>query len=109
MATPRRRFSSQSGWASPLPSLPITSVSWAAGDYVFDMALSSAEGRLATIAYDVGSGTGETIITVYDIGSSNSAKKLSEHAIDGEFPLSCAYLENGELAVVTNRSVRKMI
>lgn len=75
-------------------------------DYVFDMALSSAEGRLATIAYDVGSGTGETIITVYDIGSSSSAKKLSEHAIDGEFPLSCAYLENGELAVVTNRSVR---
>ena len=75
-------------------------------DYVFDMSLSSAEGRFATIAYDVGVGTGETIITVYDVGSTNSAKKLYEHSLDGEFPLACAYLKSGELAVVTNRSVR---
>ena len=75
-------------------------------DYVFDMSLSSNNGRLATVAYDVGSGTGETVITVYDVESSNSAKKLSEHSIDGEFPLSCAYLKSGKLAVVTNRSVR---
>lgn len=75
-------------------------------DYVFDMSLSSNNGRLATVAYDVGAGTGETVITVYDVESSNSAKKLSEHSIDGEFPLSCAYLKSGKLAVVTNRSVR---
>ena len=75
-------------------------------DYVFDMSLGSNNGRLATVAYDVGSGTGETVITVYDVESSNSAKKLSEHSIDGEFPLSCAYLKSGKLAVVTNRSVR---
>lgn len=75
-------------------------------DYVFDMATSSSQGRFATIAYDVGSGTGETIITVYDTSSSNTAKKLYEHSIDGEFPLSCAYLDGGALAVVTNGSVR---
>lgn len=75
-------------------------------DYVFDMALSSAEGRFATLAYDVGQGTGETIITVYDVGSSNSAKKLYEHSIEGEFPYACAYLESGELAVLTNQSIR---
>lgn len=75
-------------------------------DYVFDMSLSNTEGRLATIAYDVGAGTGETIITVYDIANQNTAKKLYEHSIDGEFPLSCSYLESGELAVVTNGSIR---
>ena len=75
-------------------------------DYVFDMSLSNTEGRLATIAYDVGAGTGETIITVYDIANQNTAKKLYEHSIDGEFPLSCSYLESGELAVVTNSSIR---
>jgi len=75
-------------------------------DYVFDMALSSSDNRLATIAYDVGTGTGETIVTVYDVKSSNTAKKLFDLSIDGEFPLSCSYLENGKLAVVTNRSIR---
>lgn len=75
-------------------------------DYVFDMSLGNNNGRLATIAYRVGEGTGQTHITVYDIGSSNSAKKISEHSIDSEFPLSCAYLENGKLAVVTNRAIR---
>ena len=75
-------------------------------DYVFDISLSSSEGRLATIASDVGNGTGETIVTVYDVGSASTAKKLFELSIEGEFPLSCAYLENGKLAVVTNGSIR---
>ena len=75
-------------------------------DYVFDMSLSSQEGRLATIAYDVGVGTGETIITFYDVGTSNTAKKLHEHSIQGEFPLSCAYIGGGRLAVVTNGAIR---
>ena len=75
-------------------------------DYVFDMALSSSQGRFATIAYDVGEGIGETIITVYDMSSSSTAKKLYEHSIEGEFPLSCAYLDGGALAVITNGSLR---
>ena len=75
-------------------------------DYIFDMTSSSSAGRLATIAYDVGDGTGETIISVYDTASSNSAKKLYEHSVEGEFPLSCSYLENGDLAVITNGSLR---
>ena len=75
-------------------------------DYVFDMSLNSKDGRLATIAYNVGAGTGETVVTVYDIASSSSAQKLPVHTVDGEFPISCAYLENGELAVVTNGSIR---
>ena len=75
-------------------------------DYVFDMSLNSTDGRLATLAYDVGVGTGQTVVTIYDVASSSSAKTLFEISIDGEFPFSCAYLENGELAVVTNRSIR---
>ena len=73
-------------------------------DYVFDMALSSAEHKLATIAYDVGGGTGQTIIKVSDIKNKN-VKPIQKMVAD-EFPLSCAYLENGYLAVVTNSSIR---
>ena len=75
-------------------------------DYVFDMSLSSTDGRLATIAYDVGMGTGETLVKVYDVASANSARNLFELSIEGEFPLSCAHLDNGRLAVITNRSMR---
>ena len=73
-------------------------------DYVFDMSLSSAEHKLATIAYDVGNGTGQTIIKVCDIKNKNASKL--EEIIADEFPISCEYLENGNLAVVTNSSIR---
>ena len=75
-------------------------------DYVFDMALNSGDGRFATIAYDVGDGTGETIITYYDVANSTTAKKLYEYSIGGEFPMSCSYLKNGNLAVITDQSIR---
>ena len=74
-------------------------------DYVFDMSLNYAESKLATIAYDVGTGTGKTIIKVHSFEKGN-AEKLNPVEYDGEFPLSCAYLENGNLAVVTNSSIR---
>lgn len=73
-------------------------------DYVFDMALSSTEHKLATIAYDVGSGTGQTIIKVRDTKNKNF--QPLQKIIADEFPLSCAYLENGNLAVITNSSIR---
>ena len=75
-------------------------------DYVFDMSLNSSDGRFATVAYDVGVGMGETTVTFYDVASTNSAKKLFECSIDGEFPYACAYLESGNLAVITNQSIR---
>ena len=75
-------------------------------DYVFDMALNSKDGRFATIAYDVGDGTGETIVTHYDVDNTNTAKKLYEYSIGGEFPITCSYLESGELAVITDQSIR---
>lgn len=75
-------------------------------DYVFDMALNSKDGRFATIAYDVGDGTGETIVTYYDVDNTNTAKKLYEYSIGGEFPITCSYLESGELAVITDQSIR---
>ena len=75
-------------------------------DYVFDMALSTKENRLATISYEVASGTGETAVVFYDVGSSNSAEKLFKYSIAGEFPIACTYLENGEFIVITNQSIR---
>ena len=68
------------------------------------MSLNSSENRLATIAYDVGSGTGKTVVTVFDTANANN--KPIVHSFADEFPISCSYLENGNLAVITNGSIR---
>lgn len=75
-------------------------------DYVFDMSLTTKENKLATVAYAPSSGTGETIVTFYDVGDSGSSEKPFKYMIPSEFPISCAYLENGELLVITNQSIR---
>ena len=75
-------------------------------DYVFDMSLGTKDNRLATISYNVASGTGETAVVFYDIGSSSSAKKLFKYSITGEFPIACSYLPNGDFIVITNQSIR---
>lgn len=74
-------------------------------DYVFDMSFSMSEKRFATISYDVASGTGETVIAFFDVSDSKGAKKLSEKVISEEFPISCAYLESGDFALITNQSL----
>lgn len=76
------------------------------GRFIFDMALNQDNSRFASLFYEAGNGTGEAAICVYDIKNSASAKKLKEIKLEGEFPLECAFLNNGELAVVTNRSLR---
>ena len=74
--------------------------------FVFDMALSSNDDRFASLCYEEGIGVGVTSLTLYDIGSSKSAGALGEIELEGEFPLRCSFLEGGELAVITNRSIR---
>lgn len=74
--------------------------------YIFDMALENGGERFCTLAYNVGAGNGETVISVYDIASSQSAEKLHTVNINGEFPIGCSFLNNGRIAVLTNVSVR---
>ena len=74
--------------------------------FMFDMSLSSSDSRFASLCYEEGIGIGITSVCIYDIGSSKSAGLLKEIELEGEFPLRCAFLEGGELAVITNRSVR---
>lgn len=74
--------------------------------FVFDINLNEDASKLVALYYQAGSGVGETAVCVYDVKSSESAKKLKEIKLEGEFPLECAFLDNGSLAVVTDRSVR---
>lgn len=74
--------------------------------YMFDMTLSSSDKRFASLCYEEGIGIGVASICIYDIGDSKSAGKLHEVELEGEFPLRCSFLEGGELAVITNRSIR---
>ncbi len=74
--------------------------------FVFDIALNDSETRLASLYYDAGEGTGRTSVCIYDVESSSSARKLKEINLEGEFPLQCSFLDNGSIAVITNRTVR---
>lgn len=72
----------------------------------FDIALNDSESRVAALYYSAGNGVGETALCVYDVASSGSAGTLAEIKIEGEFPLKCVFLENDDVAVITDRSVR---
>ncbi len=71
--------------------------------YVFDMSLYGKKEKLSALYYEAGSGVGRTVICEYDI--SNAGKDIKEIVLDGEFPIECAYLSNGYMAIITNRSV----
>ncbi len=71
--------------------------------YVFDMSLDSKKEKLIALYYEAGSGIGRTVICEYDISRSGNDEK--EIVLDGEFPIECAYLSNGSIAIITNRSI----
>ena len=74
--------------------------------FVFDMSLNGDQSRFAALYYEAGDGTGLTSVCVYDVKSSASARMLKEIELNGEFPLACSFLDNGGIAVITNRSLR---
>lgn len=74
--------------------------------YIFDMAIGESGERFCTLTYQAGSGKGMTTLNLYNIKSSESSGKLESIDIDGEFPIGCAYLDNGRIAVLTNLAIR---
>lgn len=74
--------------------------------YIFDMAIGEDGDRLCTLTYRAGGGKGITTLSVYDIESSKTSGNLANIDIDGEFPIGCAYLDNGRIAVLTNLAIR---
>ena len=71
--------------------------------YAFDVSMSSREDKLAICYYDNGTGNGSSQIAVYSV---SNAKKLTTISIEGEFLIQSGFLDNGNLAVITNSSVK---
>ena len=74
--------------------------------YIFDMSIGENGDRFCTVTYQAGSGKGMTTLNLYNIKNSQSASKIASIDIDGEFPIGCAYLDNGRIAVLTNLAIR---
>ena len=79
--------------------------------YSTDVCIDASGERMASIYYQVGDGRGKTLLRVYDISERRSKeldpdeeRVIYEHTFDYQFPLSCSFLEDGKLAVITNRS-----
>lgn len=71
--------------------------------YVFDIALQPKQNRLAFLYYEVGNGTGQTVLSVREL---STMKELHRIGWDGEFPLGCTFLEKDRFAVVTDGYIR---
>ena len=79
--------------------------------YSTDVCIDESGEIMAALYYDVGDGRGKTLLRIYDISNRTSKDKdpdedriIYEHPFDYQFPLSCSFLKDGKLAVITNRS-----
>ncbi len=70
--------------------------------YIFDIAADQDGECLTMLSYEVGNGTGRTILSVRDL----TMNEKSRFKFDGEFPLAGGFLENNRFAVITDRCVR---
>ena len=75
-------------------------------NYLFDIAMENGGDRFCALSYSSGNGNGVSTLDIYNISSSRNAQKLNSIDIEGEFPIGCAFLDNGKIAVLTNQSVR---
>ncbi len=80
--------------------------------YALDIAIDGGGERMAALFYDVGDGRGRTTVRVYDISNRTSDGKdpdedriLFEREMNYMFPLSCSFMDNGGLSVVTDGAV----
>ncbi len=72
--------------------------------YVFDMCFDSAIDSLVICYYDIGNGSGVSELSVRKLDSpTNESHRIY---IDGEFLLKCGYIDNGRLAVITDKAIR---
>ena len=77
--------------------------------YIFDIEMDTDRNLTTLLSYDIGDGTGRSTLSVYDTSRMVKQKELTKiHSIslEGEFPISCGFLDNNTFAVITNRCVR---
>ena len=79
--------------------------------YSTDVCIDASGERMAALYYNVGDGRGSTLLRIYDISERRSkdldpdeARVIYEHTFDYQFPLSCSFLKDGKLAVITDHS-----
>jgi WD40 repeat protein len=70
-----------------------------------DMSLSADGDRFCKVSYQAGTGKGLSTLTLYDIASKQTAAKLGEVEIDGEFPIGCSFIDGDRIALLTNNAV----
>ena len=71
--------------------------------YIFDVVADSDRGFVALMSYEAGNGTGRTVLSVRNSDDMEEVEKLE---LDGEFPLSCGFLQNDRFAIITDTYVR---
>ena len=71
--------------------------------YVFDLAMRRDRNALTILSYDMGNGTGKTVLSVRNL---NTRKETDKLTFEGEFPLGCVFLEKDIFAVVTDHCIR---
>lgn len=71
--------------------------------YVFDLAMRRDQNALTILSYEMGDGTGKTVVSVRNLNTKKETHKLT---FEGEFPLGCVFLEKDSFAVITDHCIR---
>ena len=71
--------------------------------YMFDIAMDTSANRVAFVYYGPGNGIGQTKISIRERSTLEEIESLS---FDGEFPLSCGFMENHRFSLITDSAIR---
>ncbi len=71
--------------------------------YMFDIAMDTSANRVAFVYYGAGNGTGQTQISIRE---RSTLEEIDRVSLDGEFPLSCGFMENHRFSLITDSAIR---
>jgi hypothetical protein len=78
-------------------------VELSADHFVFDIALNQEKDQLALLSYELGDGTGQTVLSIRD---SKTFKETEKIYYKGEFPIACGFLDGDRFAIMTDQRIR---
>ncbi len=71
--------------------------------YVFGVSADKERDRIAVLSYESGNGIGRAVLSLREWSTLEEEKRMT---FDGEFPLSCGFLENGYCALLSDHCIR---
>lgn len=78
--------------------------------YIFGVDLNSENRTLSVLSYNAGTGTGQTVLSVYDLSKMTEDMKdeslVRRFEYGSEFPIKCGFIGKDSFAIITDSRIR---